>query len=175
MASFTGEYDSNTFTGEKMEQHLSSCFFQSDYRHKSCFSESTSTFGAAETNWVQLSSRGACQFFFASGCLSIPFISSQWLLWRKVTSRKCGSSSQYKHNFEWASVLCGSVNLLIIVSFFICEDYFVGQHLLLFFHGSLACFLFLFFQAASELDDASPQSRRKNTYNNSKSKFMLVV
>ena len=52
------------------------------------------------------------------GCVSInfllavcqfPFVSSQWLLWRKVTNGKCGSSFVYKHevqfNFKWLSVV----------------------------------------------------------------------
>ena len=85
---------------------------------------------------------GCVAIIFAYGCLSIHFVSRKWLLWRKVTIGKCGSSSHYKSNFEWASVLCGSVDLLIIVFFLICKDDIVGQHMLLFlFHVSVT-FLF---------------------------------
>ena len=46
-------------------------FFQSDYGHILRLSESTSACGVAERKHLQ--SRGACCFFFASGCLSIIF------------------------------------------------------------------------------------------------------
>ena len=63
-----------------------------------------------------------------SGCVSIiflllaicqfPFVSSQWLLWRKVTNGKCGSSFVYNYwsqfNFKRASVFYGSATLRII-------------------------------------------------------------
>ena len=83
-------------------------------------------------------------FWFLVVC-QFPFVFSQWLLWRRVTNRKYGSSFVYKYqgqfNFIQASVFCCYVR---IVSFLTCKDDIAGPYLLLlYFHGSVACFFLL--------------------------------
>ena len=130
-ATFTSESDSNTFTGKKIQYHLSCYFFSLTTDINRVSQNPLVPAALPKPIWID-SLSGVRIFFFASGCKSITFISRQWLLWRKVTSVKCGSSSQYKHNFEWASVLwfCGSANNCILSH---SKDDVVGQHLLLFF------------------------------------------
>ena len=80
---------------------ISHIFFQSYYGHESLISESTSTCGGSSHSCL----RGACIFFFTSKFCQFPFVSSQWILWRKVTSGKCGSSSVYNYCYESVKIL----------------------------------------------------------------------
>ena len=78
-------------------------------------------------------------FFLRLAICQFPFLSSQWLFWRKVTNGKCGSSFVYNYwgqfNFKRASVFHGSdsraVTLVRIIFFLTCKvDHIAGWHLL---------------------------------------------
>ena len=91
MASLTSESDSTTFAGDEIKHQLSFIilFSQSHYGHESRLPESTSAYGTTRESF-----RGAgLVFFFASGCLTIPFRlqvmatlkgGDQWQMWEFI-------------------------------------------------------------------------------------------
>ena len=116
MANLTSEFDSNTFAGKETQHHLLYFFFfQSHYGRESRLSESTSACVAWRASKY---SRGAYPFYYLLLVfVNFPFVTRhwEWLLWRKVTKRICGSFILYNYEgqFNEFSILwfCGSVAL----------------------------------------------------------------
>ena len=134
----TSESDSNTLAGEEMQHHLSYYFFSltTDMNRDS---QNLRVPQAAEQDKVIIpkhSVRGVCPFFFFPAVCHLthwhlPFVSSQWLLWRKVTNGKCGSSFLYKYirplQLQASFCIPWSCSSIRIVSFLICKDDHIYQ------------------------------------------------
>ena len=96
MASLTSKSDSNTSGSEETQHHY--------IIHAVFFSVSLRTWIASL--WIQ-KYRWHLEYGVITGCVSIicyfrlfvnlPFVARQWLLWRKVTNCKCGSSFVYNY------------------------------------------------------------------------------
>ena len=96
MASSTSESDSNTFECEEMQYHLSYYFF-SLTTDVNCSAQNPQV-PAVKKDIGYYSACGVrVLFFFLLAICQFPFVPSQWILWRKATNGKCGSSFLYKY------------------------------------------------------------------------------
>ena len=115
IANLTSEFDSNTFAGEETQHHLSYFFFSSlttDVNRVSQNPRVPASHGEPRTNGVRIHFI-ICFWFF----VNFPFVTRywEWLLWRKVTKRICGSFIVYNYEGQFNEFcilwFCGSVAL----------------------------------------------------------------
>ena len=116
IASLTSESDFSTFAGEGTQCHLSWYSYSLDINHDS----QNPRVPAMQERHTQRFNFGVAgvrvhYYFLLLAVSQFPFVSRQWLLWRKVTNGKCGSSFVYSYSgqFNWKriSVFCRSVAL----------------------------------------------------------------